>query len=299
MVQAGHLSCCESSFPRLSRRVAWEVIKDLGFSAFDICVLAGYERTPPEQVVADPARAAGELLRQLEPAGLAISDVFAILSDPFEALAVNHPDSAVRTESLRQFHQIVEFARRLTPPGITILPGTTFPGIEPQASLELAATELQTRAEIAGEAGMRLSVEPHYQSISATPARTLELLDLAPDLWLTLDYSHFVFQGFSQRDVDPLIPRSRHLQLRPAAPGDMQTRANEGTIDFLALLQALQQAGYSGYLSLEYCWEEWMGLNDVDCVCETAVLRELLLRQMDACGIWADHTSPTLSDPND
>lgn len=271
----------DASFPRLSHPTALLVIKDLGFSATDIGVMAGYQSNHPEVVVEDPDGSAEAVLRALDLVELEVADVFAILGDPFSELAVNHPDELVREESRRQFEQILRFARRLEPPGVTILPGVVFEGIDPQESRALAARELQFRAEVAKDAGLALSVEPHYQSIASTPTETLELLEQAPDLTLTLDYSHFIYQGIGQAEVDELIPRSRHLHLRPAAPGDMQTRAGEGTIDFDAVVERLAQDGYAGYLGIEFCWEEWMGLNDADCVSETAVLRELMLATFD------------------
>lgn len=278
------LSCCDCAFPRLSHECALSVVADLGFAAVDVCALAGYEHTPPHSVVADPRAAADAVLRRLEWAELAVSDVFAILSDPFEALAVNHPDAEVRRESLRQFEQVVAFARRLDAPGITVLPGMPFEGVEDDRGLELAAAELRRRAEIAGAADLALSFEPHIGSIVPTPARTLELLAAADGVTVTLDLSHFTFQGIPQADAEALIPRTRHVHLRPAAPGDMQARAREGTIDFERLLERLADAGYRGYLAIEYIWEEWMGCNDVDCVSETAELRDRINEQCDRMG---------------
>lgn len=273
---AERLACADSTFPKLSHEGALAVIRDLGLSAVDICVFDGYDHSPPEAIVGDPGRAADAVLGRLDRTGLVVADVFGILSTPYDRLAVNHPDGAVRREALRQFGGLMEFARRLDAPGITILPGVTFDGVDPDESLALAAAELQTRAELAGEAGMRLSIEPHYGSIVPDPAKTLQLLAHAPDVTLALDYSHFVFQGIPQHDVDVLIPRTRHVHLRQAAPGVMQARMREGTIDFGVLLGQLASAGYDGYLTLEYQWDEWFDCDRVDCVSETAELRDLV-----------------------
>lgn len=271
------LSCADSAFPRLSHRGALQVIADLGILAVDVCVFAGMDHTPPEAVVADPEGTADRVRQRVDEIGLEVVDVFVILATSFRDLAVNHPDPGVRVTSLGQFREAVRFAAHLGSPGMTILPGATYDGVDPAESRALAASELQRRSEIAGEVGLELSIEAHYQSIVPTIATTEELLAAAPGLSLTLDYSHFVYQGIPEREVDVLIPHARHVQLRQAAPGVMQARVTEGAIDFVRVQRDLEAAGYAGYLGLEYQHEEWLDCLRVDCISETAALRDLLL----------------------
>ncbi|ADB53473.1 sugar phosphate isomerase/epimerase family protein [Conexibacter woesei] len=276
---AERLSCADSTFPRLSHETALRVIGDLGIAAVDVCVFAGSDHTPPADVVADPPAAADRVRRRLERCELAVADVFAILGSEFDELAVNHPDAQVRAQSLDCYRAVLDFARRLGAPGVTLLPGMPFDGVDADVGLALAAAELQRRAELAAEAGLRLAIEPHYQSIAETPARTLDLIGQAPDVTLALDHSHFVFQGFAQAEADALIPHAAHVHLRQAAPGVMQTRTGEGAIDFRALRDRLDADGYDGFLALEYQWEEWLDCTRVDCIAETAALRDLLLKE--------------------
>jgi sugar phosphate isomerase/epimerase len=194
------LACADSAFPKLSHDVALQVIRDLGVGAVDICVFPVYGHTAPADVHAEPIAAADAVLPRLERAGLAVADVFLILGG-FQEVAVNHPDAEVRRDALAHFEQAVRFAGRLGAPGLTVLPGADFDGVRREDGLRLAAQELERRAQIAGEAGLALSIEPHYQSIVETPDRTLELLELAPAVMLALDYSQFVYQGIAQDDV--------------------------------------------------------------------------------------------------
>lgn len=271
------LACADSAFPRLSHATALAVIDDLGIGAVEVCVFAGSNHTTPDEVVADPAAAAATVTDRLAVHGLAAANAFAILAADFEGLAVNHPDPAVRAESLARFDRILDFTARIGAPTLTILPGTPFPGVERERGLDLAAAELQRRAERAAAAGVGLLVEPHYGSIAASPEAALELLDRAPDVGVALDLSHFAFQGFAQAEADPLIPRTAHVHLRQGAPGLMQARAGEGTIDFVAVLDRLAETGYEGYLSIEYQCEEWLDCRRVDCISETADMRDLVL----------------------
>lgn len=272
------LSCADSAFPRLSHEGALGVIADLGIGAVDLCIWAGYDHNPPERALADPARSAEEIGARLERHALALADVYAILAESFDGLAVNNPDPAVREESYRQFESLVDLATQLGSPGITILPGTVYDGVDEGDSLDLAATELQRRAERAGEAGLRLCVEPHFRSVVATPSRTAVLLERTEDVHIALDQSHFAFQGYELEESFPLLPRTRHVHLRQGGPGLIQARVGEGTIDYAALRDRLLGDGYDGYFALEYQWEEgWLDFTRVDCIGETAEMRDLML----------------------
>jgi sugar phosphate isomerase/epimerase len=272
------LACADSTFPKLPHDASLAVIKGLGLPAADICVFEGYPHTPPATVLADPARAADAVRQRLEHYGLGVSDVFVIVGSDFQELAINNPDGAARARALEQFSTFLSFAKRLESPGITVLPGAAFDGVDERESRELAASELNRRAQMAGEAGLKLAFEPHYGSIAETPQTALELIELTPDVGFALDYSHFVYQGIPEQEVDPLLERTHHFHVRQAAPGVIQARTREGAIDFLRVRDRLLELGYDGYFAIEYQWEDgWLDFTRVDCVSETADIRDLLL----------------------
>ncbi|HVA06072.1 MAG TPA: hypothetical protein VNG12_04945, partial [Acidimicrobiales bacterium] len=88
-------------------------------------------------------------------------------------------------------------------------------------------------------------------SIASTPQQVAKLLRSVPGLRLTLDYSHFVFQGIEPVEIDPLLRQSRVLQVRQAGPGMLQLPLEEGTIDFRRLF-AVSARLFEGTYSLEY-----------------------------------------------
>jgi sugar phosphate isomerase/epimerase len=279
------LSCADSAFPKIPHDTSLAVISGLGFDAADVCVFEGYEHTTPATVLADPAKAADEVRERLDRHELITSDVFLILGQDFQELAPNNPDPAVREEALESFEKLLDFARRLDSPGITVLPGAEFDGVDPEESLELAAAELNRRAELAGEAGLKLAFEPHFGSIVQTVPRTLQLLEHTPKVGLALDYSHFVFQGIPVAEVDQLLPRTYHFHVRQGGPGVIQARTREGEIDFERVRDDLLGQGYTGYFCIEYQWEDgWGDFTRVDCISETADMRDLLLEGMENGG---------------
>jgi sugar phosphate isomerase/epimerase len=100
------------------------------------------------------------------------------------------------------------------------------------------------------------------------------VLELAPGLELTLDYTHFVAQGFEESEIEPLVPHTRHFHTRGASKGRLQTSLKANTIDYEKAVDALVAHGYKGFVSVEYIWTEWERLNEVDVLSETIILRD-------------------------
>lgn len=161
-------------------------------------------------------------------------------------------------------------------PGVTILPGVSYEGDAWEQAVDRAADELGERVSLAGEAGLRLSVEPHTGSIVDTPERALALLERVPGLTVTLDYGHFTYAGFTDEQIEPLTAHAGHVQCRGGASGVLQASMAANTIDFARMVEALQSHGYTGYLACEYVWADWLGCNLVDNLTETVALRDLL-----------------------
>ncbi|HEY7050269.1 MAG TPA: sugar phosphate isomerase/epimerase family protein [Jatrophihabitantaceae bacterium] len=272
------LSGADYTWPLLSHSGALDLIAALGLSAVDIGFMSNRSHVRPEQVHGAVAVAAGEVRERVAARGLSVADVFAIPWTDFQTMSVNNPDPAQQQRSAEFFTDAVEFASLVGAPGLTTLPGVQFPGDTFDQALRRSAEGLRRRVETARAAGLSVSVEPHTESLIDTPDKTRQLLDAVPGLTITLDYAHYVFGGVPQADIDPLIPRARHLQIRPGAPGRLQVPVAEDAIDWATVVRALVDGGYGGYLALEYTWQEWHDCNRVDTVAESALLRDLLLK---------------------
>ena len=270
------LACGDHAFPLLDHDLVLDLIAGLGFQGFDLLLAGNRSHVRPEHIRDDLKGAAEAIRAKLDARGLELSDVFCIPWTEFDVYAPNHPEATEREVSRRLFLDILEFTQFAGGPGITMVPGIDFENLGHQASLELAASELQWRAERCKEAGLRFSVECHMGSVASTPNDTLRLLELAPDLRLTLDYTHYIAQGFSQTEVDPLVPYAAHVQIRGGAPGRVQVGMRDNTIDYEAVLDRLSDAGYDSYLSVEYVWIDWERCNETDSVSETILMRDRL-----------------------
>lgn len=269
------LSCADYTWPSVPHVLALDLIRSLGFDGVDIGYFAGRTHLRPEDTEDARPFWAGRLRERCDARDLRIADVFAQTSD-FEDRAVNHPDPTQRASSLRFFESAVEFARLAGSPGITVLPGVVFGGEDQHAALERSAAELRHRVKLAGELGLRLSVEPHVESVIDTPERAGLLVQLVPGLRLTLDYGHFVFGGATDDDIEPLLAATGHVQCRGAAPGILQADAEHNTIDFPRMVRRLAAIGYEGFVATEDVWAQWHDCNRVDNLTETVALRDVL-----------------------
>ena len=270
------LACGDHSFPLLEHELVCDLVRSLGFEGIDIGLMGNRSHVRPEVIREDLAGWAGRIEERVVSRGLEIADVFLIPWTDNSVMAVNHPTESERERSSSLFSDMLEFGRRLGAPGMTVLPGMEFDGVSHEQGLKLAASELRRRVEEAAHAGLRLSVEPHVGSIIQDPAEAARLLEMTDGLYVSLDHTHFIRQGYSQQDCDSLYARTRHYHARGACPGRLQAPIKENTIDFERVVTSLREIGYNDYLAVEYVWIDWERCNECDNLSETVLLRDRL-----------------------
>lgn len=248
----------------------------LGFRGIDVGAFAGWAHFEPRDLAQNPQTMAEQILRAVQPYEMKLTDLIVTFGSGLIDHCVNFPDRAVRDKNLETFKQLTTFCKLAGIPGISLCPGAIHSSIGQAASLELAITELARLAQAGHDAGLRVSFEPHVESIAESPQNALLIVQQAPNLTLTLDYSHFIYQGYSDSEIDELIPFTGHFHVRQAKAGSLQCRTCEGTIDFDQILSKLRAIDYAGWVAFEYVWEEWMNNDRVDVLSETLVLRRQL-----------------------
>ncbi len=201
----------------------------------------------------------------------------------FVAAVVHLPGMTdrARSDALETFRRFVDHASSMRIAGVTVLPG--FYDTEWEEAFDLVAAELRGYVEAGSEGGLQVSIEPHVESVTDSPARTLRMLDEVPGLTLTLDYSHFIHGGYAQAEIEILDQHARHMHVRQAALGQLAAPVNDGTIDYRRVLAHLQELGYTGALTTEYVPSPWYGQDAVDTVLENGLIKahiELLLEDL-------------------
>jgi len=276
------LACADFTWPLLAHERVVQLIRLLDIEGLDLGLFGGRSHIRPEMVRQDIPRWAGVLGERIERAGLMLADFFFQQDPDFAAYAVNQPDPARREAADAAFADMLELARRLGAPGMTLLPGVRF-GDEPwEAAIRRSAEALAWRVEAAARQNIALSVEGHVGSHVDTPERLARLLALTPGLTLTLDYTHFTYAGIADAEVEPLLAHARHFHCRGAAPGRLQTPFGENTIDYARVIRRMREVGYQGYFAIEYVWIDWQDCNRCENVCETILFRDFARRELAA-----------------
>ncbi len=169
----------------------------------------------------------------------------------------------------------LEYASHLKSKHVTILPGVEISG-NYQADFDRAVDELNWRVEKARDLGIILGVEAHFGSLVQHPKQAKQLIEKTEGLTLTLDLTHFVRLGADEADYMALIPYASHFHARNATPGNLQVVFKENTINYDKVVKLMIESGYSGFMGIEFFWNEWENGNRVDNVSETILLKNYI-----------------------
>lgn len=261
------LSLTSWSLRGLSLTEAVGLSKLLGVNALDV----GYfyrSALDKQALLADPAAMAAKV-RALDIMVPSFFHLFgATLADR------NLADPASLQANLADFPKVMEFCKQAHIPTLFIIPGMVNAGQSREQALDVSTEALKALLPIADDAGVTLTIEPHVHSYLESPDITRRLLDRVEGLTLTLDYAHYICLGWRQDEIDPLAPYARHVHLRQAKAGYLQTKFDLGAINFGAQYGTLRDAGFTGYAALEVVHQDYMGTLHDDVLTETIAIRD-------------------------
>ncbi len=273
------LSCTDFTFPLLPHEDSLSLIRMMGMDGVDVGVFGAGSHTRPRDVSANVPGVARRLKAKLRRAGLEPADIY-LIPGTERTLAPNHPEARTRRRSREMFKQVLELTCRCGASHMSALPGMPWPNEPRGDALKRSAEELAWRVQQAREVGVVFSIEPGIGSIVSTPSQVQRLLKLTPGLTLTLDFSHFVAQGFSQRDTEPLLEHASHLHVRGARRRRKQASMKDNTIDHERIVRQLKRLGYRGFISFEFEYLDVDPGNEVDTLSETLLLRDEVRKAM-------------------
>jgi len=300
------LACHTWGFSDLALDDAVQTIARLGFNYID---LGSGPHLDLDVAAKNPRREVLRIGTLLEDFHLQITDVYLLLP------ALASADEGRRLYEVKLFERLLPFILELGAPGVTLSPGIETPEItearlpRPEAiqlhppdkgppdaeivtyarthppggpgeafgpgAFEHAVDSFQRIVELAEDTDLRISIEPHLDSVAATPEKALALLEAVPGLSLTLDWAQFTAQGIAVREIEPLLQHTAHVQVRQAARGRLQTPYHEGTLDLRQALSLLVTSDYRGAISVEFMNRAgWHGLAALDIVRETGLIRD-------------------------
>ena len=273
------LSCADFTFPLLPHDKVLDLVAMLGCEGVDIGMFTGRSHIQAETVFSQLEKNARLLHQKVDDRGLEIADLYLQLDNDLTKVAINHPDTQIRIKVREQFLKFIEYAQYAEAEHITCLPGMSFPDYESsKTSLQRSYEELNWRIEQVSKTTLAFSVEAHVGSPYTKPEDVVTLVQSVPGLKLTLDYTHFIRNGYTQQETDILLPYANHFHARGARPGKLQSSLAENVIEYEKIVQLLQTSEYSGWIGLEYLWIQWEQCNQVDTLSETILLRDLIVK---------------------
>ena len=266
------ISCADFTFPKLAHHQSFHLIQTLGIEAVDLGVFQDRSHLFPSTVSQNPRAVAKDIRNKLDKNQLIPSDVFLQTGAEPAICSANDPSATIRRANRDTFENMVEFTLLIGCSHITGLPGVCHG--DKSKDWALALEETKWRMEVAKQAGVVYSIEPHVGSLLSTPEAVLSFIQDVPKLTLTLDYGHFVYQGIEAQRVDPLLSHASHFHARGGAPRKLQTTHQENDIPFDGIIKQMKTISYGGYICMEYVWVDWEGCNKTDNLSETILLKE-------------------------
>jgi len=261
------IACHAWAYNNLSLEDAIGTIARLGFRNID---LGTGPHLDVDRAAAYPEAEANAVRDLLAPFDLTLTDLYIMLPH------VNSPDPARREAQLTLFERLIPFALALGTPGITLSPGIIHAD-GPDHSLARAVPALMRMLAAADDTDLRISFEPHMDSVAQHPEQALILLNAVPGLSVTLDYAHFLCQGIVRREIEPIMEHVAHVQVRQAKRNCLQTAHHDGILNIPQLLEDLHRVGYRGALTVEYMTTfGWHGMQPVSISQETVRTRDAL-----------------------
>jgi len=248
MIQIG---CCTFAFRWLKLEDALRLAKNLGFQYVDVSVSGTQHQISQGRAVANP-RAEGERLQALATKyNLTLSECF--MTHVFvdcQPVMPNDTDALARKSMLQVFERLCEFAHVA---GFETIMGVSGkPDEQGEPNWQIAVETLSEMVRIARSHDLIFTVEPSIGSIISKPELALRLVEQIPDLRYTLDYSHYIGQGYTLEDVKPLNPFAAHMHAKPCALNIPKCLVDEADINFGEIINSLQAVGWSGVFATEY-----------------------------------------------
>ncbi len=271
-------ACADFTFPLLDHANVIKLLAMLGMDGVDIGLFEKRSHLQPSSEFADLEANAKKLKAQLDENGLVAADVFLQCDTDFAIYAVNHPKQENRDFARKWYLDTLNYAHVLGCEHVTILPGVDFEDESYEESFDRAVEEMAWRAAEAQKHGITLGFEAHVGSLVEEPVKAKALVTAVDGLTLTLDYTHFERMGMPEEEYSILMPYASHFHARNAAPGQLQTIAQENTIDYEKVVKSMIETGYQGFVGIEFIWMEWEDGNRVDNVSETLLMKRQIER---------------------
>lgn len=207
----------------------------------DACELTAYYF--PQEVTHDYLMKIKELTFRLglDISGTAIGNDFCV------------PAGEVRDRELAQTREWIDYAATMGAPVIRIFAGKQKPGMSREDAVALCVQGIDESLDYAAERGVLLALENH----GGITAKADELLDIVRRVksspWFGVNFDSGNFNSEDPyAELEQIAPYTVNAQIKVA----IKRNDRKEPSDFARVVSILKNAGYRGYLALEYEEEE-------------------------------------------
>ena len=246
---------------KMSLKECFQLAKDAGFDAVEV----NYDLEgdlSPEASEAD-IQAVGRLARKI---GIEISGLCSFLFWPY---SLTSADPARRKKGIEIFGQMISAAQALGTKNLLVVPGAVYipwlPELEPvpnDVCDRRAREAIRKMLPAAEKAGVLLNVENIFgNGYLLSPAEMIEFVDSfqSPNVQVHFDTGNIMQYQFPEHWIRLLGKRIKNVHCKEYSKraGTEFTLDNfrpllDGTVNWPAVVEALDKVGYRGYLTFEY-----------------------------------------------
>lgn len=159
------------------------------------------------------------------------------------------PEGEARQRQLAECREWIDYAAIMGAPAIRIFAGKVPAGDTEEAAIARCAAGINESLQYAAKKGVFLALENHG-GITATPDQMLKIIEqVQPSEWFGVNFDSGNFQTDDPyADLARIAPWAVNAQIKAAiAPGGRKQPA-----DYARIIGILKDAGYRGFVALEY-----------------------------------------------
>jgi len=159
------------------------------------------------------------------------------------------PDAEVRKREIAHVKHWIDIALWLGAPHIRVFAGNAHKGVSDDQALAWAIECLKECADYAGEQGVFLGIENHGY-LTTSGDRVFEIASGVDHEWLGVNLDTGNWDANPYENIERAAPLAVNVQLKMDVAG-AKPKSKEPA-DFARIFRILRNAGYRGYVALEY-----------------------------------------------
>lgn len=225
-------------------------IKGTTLEKFKAAKQAGYEGVEPHGGMNNQ-----EVLDALHESGL---EAASVCCHTHWKQTLTHPDEATREEGLQGVLTTLRDAKAYGATSILVVPGVVNDSVPYDVAWERAVTQIKKAVPLAKELGVHISIENVWNNFILSPMEAVRFLDDIGDpiVGWHFDIGNVGRFGWAEQWIKVLGKRINRIHVKEFDTKKMKEEGlykgfdcdlTEGTNDWPAIMQALDNAGYSGW----------------------------------------------------